>query len=244
MEVVPVKLRELLGTLNLKDSSMAIRSQSDLGRSAGSTTRAYHLEQMKEPHERAAVRFCSKCKCNQVFSTSTWCNACQSVTRKARRAADPAFRANDIAASRKYYRENQARLLADKSRYGKEPMVAERDKARRRERYATDPAFKAKSKERRDRYYAAKPHVFRARDAKRRADMVLATPAWADHEAIKRVYAEAVRMTGATGMRHEVDHFYPIKSRRVSGLHVHDNLRVIPMTENRRKFNKLTDDIV
>lgn len=147
-----------------------------------------------------------------------------------------------MAASRRYYRLNRERLLAAKSAYGKK--VAERDAARRRERYRTDPKFKAKTKLRRDRYYAAKPHVFRARDAKRRAKLVLATPSWADAAEIRAKYAEAARLTAESGIRHEVDHAIPLKGRKVSGLHVHFNLQVIPMLENRRKFNKLTQDIV
>jgi hypothetical protein len=147
-----------------------------------------------------------------------------------------------MASSRKYYRANRARLLAEKVIYGKQ--VAERDKARRRERYAKDPKFVEKTKLRTSCYYAKKPHIFRARDAKRRASQVLATPVWADHKKIRAVYAAAARISKETGIRHDVDHVIPIKGRKASGLHVHFNLRVIPSKENKRKFNKLIDEIV
>ena len=81
--------------------------------------------------------------------------------------------------------------------------------------------------------------VVRAHAAARRAR--LATPRWADRAAINAIYAEAVALTKATGVRHEVDHYYPLRGRTVSGLHTPDNLRVIPAAENRRKHNRLPD---
>lgn len=47
----------------------------------------------------------------------------------------------------------------------------------------------------------------------------------------------ARQMTLATGIPHEVDHVVPLLGKTVSGLHVENNLRVIPMLENRRKSN-------
>lgn len=64
-------------------------------------------------------------------------------------------------------------------------------------------------------------------------------PAWADRSAIDAVYAEARRLTSLTGIPHEVDHVLPLQGETVSGLHVADNLQVIPRSANRRKGNKL-----
>lgn len=45
--------------------------------------------------------------------------------------------------------------------------------------------------------------------------------------------------TQATGVKHHVDHIIPLQSDVVCGLHVENNLRVIPATMNIRKSNAL-----
>lgn len=80
--------------------------------------------------------------------------------------------------------------------------------------------------------------TLRARRAKARASRALRMPAWADAEAIREFYLEAVRMTVKTGVLHEVDHVVPLLGKTVSGLHVECNLQVIPWLENRLKSNR------
>lgn len=70
----------------------------------------------------------------------------------------------------------------------------------------------------------------------------LRVPVWLtkeDHCAIAAKYAEAQWMTVRTGIKHHVDHFYPLQGKKVSGLHTPANLRVIPSRENWRKHNAL-----
>jgi len=64
-------------------------------------------------------------------------------------------------------------------------------------------------------------------------------PSWANRKEIAAFYAEAQRMTVATGVPHEVDHIIPLQGQFVSGLHVPENLRVIPRSINRSKRNKV-----
>jgi hypothetical protein len=75
----------------------------------------------------------------------------------------------------------------------------------------------------------------RASRAKRRAIILSATPAWADNKAIKRIYSEADFLTKVTGIKYEVDHIIPLQGKNVCGLHVSNNLQVIPMVHNRQK---------
>jgi hypothetical protein len=60
----------------------------------------------------------------------------------------------------------------------------------------------------------------------RRASKLRATPLWADKERMRKSYEEAERRTLESGVRHEVDHYYPLKSKVVCGLHCEANLRV------------------
>lgn len=75
---------------------------------------------------------------------------------------------------------------------------------------------------------------------RRRVALALATPPWACLEKIKRVYRErdAANLDTPEDAPFHVDHVIPLLGRRVCGLHVHDNLKVIPARQNLRKSNK------
>lgn len=79
----------------------------------------------------------------------------------------------------------------------------------------------------------------RAKVAERRARKNKATPLWADAASISAIYEECARLTAETGIAHEVDHFIPLKGETVCGLHVHQNLRIVTQSENRKKHTKL-----
>lgn len=68
-------------------------------------------------------------------------------------------------------------------------------------------------------------------------------PAWADRKKMRAIYIEAKRLTHETGIRHEVDHIYPLRGKIASGLHVEYNLQIITGTENRKKHNKMPEEL-
>lgn len=77
--------------------------------------------------------------------------------------------------------------------------------------------------------------------ARRRARLV--TPAWADAKAIAAIYREAKKRERETGVSHHVDHIIPLNSHKVCGLHVENNLQVIPARENVLKRNLVWPDM-
>jgi hypothetical protein len=82
-----------------------------------------------------------------------------------------------------------------------------------------------------------------ARESARRAATYAATPTWAAADEIASIYEQARSMTIETGVEHHVDHIVPLKSKKVCGLHVPANLRVITKSENSRKSNRYWPDM-
>lgn len=80
-----------------------------------------------------------------------------------------------------------------------------------------------------------------AASASRRARKIKASPTWADKKAIKEIYKASKRLSQDGEITYHVDHYYPLKGKTVSGLHVHHNLRIIPSTENLKKSNKVPE---
>ena len=80
-----------------------------------------------------------------------------------------------------------------------------------------------------------------AYQAKRRAAQLLRTPKWLsadDWFVIEEAYNLAQLRTQHFGFPWHVDHIIPLQGKFVSGLHVPNNLQVIPGEENSEKSNK------
>lgn len=89
----------------------------------------------------------------------------------------------------------------------------------------------------RQHYQRNKP-LYTAKAAKRRAQLKAATPSWLtkkDYRRINKEYEIAALLSEATGYSWHVDHIVPLNGNNVSGLHVPENLRVIPWFENLSK---------
>jgi hypothetical protein len=65
----------------------------------------------------------------------------------------------------------------------------------------------------------------------------VATPEWVDMSAIKEIYEECRRITEETGVLHHVDHIEPLRGTDRCGLHVANNLRIVPAIDNLKKGN-------
>jgi len=84
-----------------------------------------------------------------------------------------------------------------------------------------------------------------ATKAKQRAAKRNRTPVWVDKEhlwLIKQAYELAILRTKQFGFSWHVDHVIPLCGKKVSGLHVIENLQVIPGAENLLKNNRFEID--
>jgi hypothetical protein len=141
-------------------------------------------------------------------------------------------------------REANARRVAADPEASRQRIRAWKDKNPERKR-ALNLAWESKNPEKarqsRRAWTARNPDVRNAKEARRRAQKLSATPAWLtprDHGAIAAIYAEAQRLNEKTGIEHHVDHVIPLVHPAVCGLHVPWNLQIIPANDNLKKSNK------
>jgi hypothetical protein len=85
----------------------------------------------------------------------------------------------------------------------------------------------------------ANPGKVVAQIALRKARKIQATPSWADLQLISDIYDFAAFRSRREGIKYHVDHVLPLKGENVCGLHIENNLVILPATENIRKSNGL-----
>jgi len=81
----------------------------------------------------------------------------------------------------------------------------------------------------------------RANDAKRHAAKMKRTPSWLtadDFWLLEQAYELAALRTKMFGFSWHVDHKIPLQGKKVSGLHVPNNLQVVPWLDNVKKANR------
>jgi hypothetical protein len=138
------------------------------------------------------------------------CKDCQSKFHKAYRLANP----ERMRANRNAWRNaNPERTKATNETWRN---------ANRKKIQATSKA-----------YYKANREKNRARTAKRRAAKLQATPAWADLKKIEEIYLNCPP-------GYHIDHYFPLQSPIMCGLHIESNLRYLPAKENISKGNRVS----
>jgi 5-methylcytosine-specific restriction endonuclease McrA len=133
-----------------------------------------------------------------------------------------------------YYKANAAQISAWRAEYNKANRV---EIAAKKAAYAKRNRVEIAA--RTADYQKSNPHIYNAQKAKRRAQKLQATPPWVNLEAIKAIYKQCAERTKATGIKHAVDHIYPLTSTEVCGLHVAANLQILTKSENSSKSNRM-----
>lgn len=187
------------------------------------------------------------------------CKSCVNGSRKAARIdASPGEKARALALAVQWKRDNRERYIAKKRAWeaaNPEKVVGYSRKTSTKWRQANRTlavqrslASRAKKPELHKAYNAryAKENAAkcRARFKRYMAMKKKAVPAWADDFLIQQFYdcctERNALLTG--GVRWHVDHVVPLNSPRVCGLHVQDNLAVIPERVNLSKSNRFWPD--
>ena len=130
------------------------------------------------------------------------------------------------AAAKAYYAANKARIRAQQA--AAHAVNPEPARQRTKAWVAANPERAAEGFRRYQQNNRAKVN---RRAALRRKYHRQATPPWADRDALRDVYLEAQYF------QLEVDHIIPLRGRRVSGLHIPENLQLLPKCVNRQKNN-------
>lgn len=139
------------------------------------------------------------------------------------------------AAERKRYAKNPERRKEQITKY--RAANPEKHKGMIRKWAKENPERRAEiERKSRQRPEARAKHC--ARQNARDKRIKQATPAWANMKKIERFYIFAAILTDKLGVPWEVDHKVPLISDRVCGLHVENNLMLLPASENRSKGNR------
>jgi hypothetical protein len=133
-----------------------------------------------------------------------------------------------------------------KRKQDNEYAARNREAAKQRARnwyYANKDSFTEQQKQNfrlaEQRYRKRHPDRLNAKNRRREARKLNATPAWADKVAIDYMYYVAKVIERVYGTKLHVDHIIPLRGKTVCGLHVHNNLQLLAPLDNIRKSNKL-----
>ena len=176
-------------------------------------------------------------------------NCCKTCIKTHKQAEYQRNKARYKAHNEKYRAENRSALLEAKRKDWE--LNGESRRAAKREHYA---ANKNRIRAEQNEFRKANPEVVRewkqghyqkhkgyyaASSKSRKANKLQRTPAWADNERIQAYYDVCAFFNEINGYaKYHVDHIVPLQGKTVSGLHVHNNLQVIPAKENLSKGNR------
>jgi hypothetical protein len=171
------------------------------------------------------------------------CADCRKAYAKNKYHTDSAFREKRIQAALQQERKNQEKYNKRKrDRY--QNNIEFRSKRlqqvnqQKRNKWKENNEWRLKRLKQTSQWFKQNPHKRLAYDklkqAKRKQRFVL----WADQQKIEVFYKEAKRLSQQTGVKHHVDHIYPMISCFMCGLHVENNLQILTAMENTSKGNR------
>jgi hypothetical protein len=184
------------------------------------------------PHEKNRDGLRGECKSCVAEKHRVWCEENQERKAEMDRAYHEREAERINREAREAYAVNPEPIRAKNKKWRDDNQEKTKENSRRRRRMKPEVV----RAERRQHYQDNKGrYVAQARA--REEHVARATPPWVDRKAIEQFYVEAERLTHQTGIKHHVDHIYPLRGKDSCGLHVPRNLQVIPDIINLRKGN-------
>jgi hypothetical protein len=179
-----------------------------------------------------AVKLCNGCKQKKPFECfSTVKPGCGDKNNLRSRCKECRSEQN-LA----WHRENPLRAKNNRSKYYGANLEKERAQAQNwreanRDRHSLNNRI----------WKQLNPSMNAKNASSKRVKKLQATPNWLTaihHAQIQEMYDVAVARTVQTGIRHHVDHVFPLQGSTFSGLHVPWNLQVLTEFDNLSKKNK------
>jgi len=170
------------------------------------------------------------------------CPDCRKIYAKNKYHSDSIYRQNRIKSAKQQEKKNQAKYNARKRRrYQEDEMFREKRLAqinkRNREKWKNNKEWRNKKKEKVKQWIKENPAKRLAHEKFKQAKRKQRVAFWAKKSKIAFVYQEARKLSLQTGIKHHVDHIYPMISDYMCGLHVESNLQILTAEENCRKSN-------
>lgn len=198
------------------------------------------------------MKICYRCKCSKDETEfSTHRRSPGGLRRACRSCASEENRENYLRNQEK--RQDAARIRvaewrsrpgnAEKNRENALAWYRENGEIARRHAAEWRAANPERKKEADRNWRAANPERVAAYIRAYKKRRARATPAWANEFFLAEAYELAARRTAATGVCWEVDHLVPLQGRAVCGLHVENNIAVIPQSINCAKSNRRWPDM-
>lgn len=171
------------------------------------------------------------------------CLECRRIYARTKYKEDEVYRKKRIASAIKQEQKNQEKYNARKRTRYKENIEYQRKRKaqinkQKCERWKTDLKWKEQKQLQLKNWIKKNPekrnHYEKLKKLKRKSCIA----SWANKKEIQNVYKKAHEATVRTGIKHHVDHVYPLISDFMCGLHVETNLQVLTEKENTSKGNR------
>lgn len=173
---------------------------------------------------------CNRGHVDERLTSSTTCCTCIRENHHKRYAT---HRESILASIKKWSGMNQDKVAAASARYRDNNPGA--DQQNRKKWYDANSERKLKY----NRWWRGMNKAkIQQYNSTRRANIKRAIPGWADVDKILDVYRQSVTISTNTGTTHHVDHIVPLSHPLVCGLHVHENLQILPGVDNMEKGNR------